>query len=103
MINKFSILNGAKYFSLGVFQSYLVFIPPKKYIIYFSNTTRIDLWKSNVLSEESIENITESESKFAPAFVDRHQLPDMTFKGHRLIKNNIYAPKKVINVIFLTH
>ena len=29
LINKFSILNGAKYFSLGIFQNYLVFIPAK--------------------------------------------------------------------------
>ena len=27
LINKFSILNGAKYFSSGIFQNYLVFIP----------------------------------------------------------------------------
>ena len=30
LINKFSILNGAKYFSSGIFQNYLVFIPAKK-------------------------------------------------------------------------
>ena len=29
MINKFGILNGAKYFSPGIFQNYLVFIPAK--------------------------------------------------------------------------
>ena len=29
LINKFSILNGAKYFSLGIFQNYLVFTPAK--------------------------------------------------------------------------
>ena len=29
LINKFSILNGAKYFSSGIFQNYLVFIPGK--------------------------------------------------------------------------
>ena len=29
MINEFSILNGAKYFPLGIFQNYLVFIPAK--------------------------------------------------------------------------
>ena len=28
-INKFSILNGAKYFPSGIFQNYLVFIPAK--------------------------------------------------------------------------
>ena len=29
LINKFSILNGAKYFSSVIFQNYLVFIPAK--------------------------------------------------------------------------
>ena len=40
-MNKFSILNGAKYFSSGIFQNYLVFIPPTKYIRYFTDTTRM--------------------------------------------------------------
>ena len=31
-MDKFGILNRAKYFSLGIFQKYLVFIPDKKYI-----------------------------------------------------------------------
>ena len=52
LINKFSILNGAKYFSSGIFQNYLVFIPYKKYIKYFSGTTRINSWKFNGMSEE---------------------------------------------------
>ena len=30
LINKFSILNGAKYFSSGIFQNYLVFTSAKK-------------------------------------------------------------------------
>ena len=29
LINKYDILNGAKYFSLGIFQNYLIFIPAK--------------------------------------------------------------------------
>ena len=37
LINKFSILNRAKYFSSGIFQNYLIFIPAKKYIKYFRN------------------------------------------------------------------
>ena len=40
LIHKFSILNGAKYFSLGIFQNYLVFIPANKYIKYFHATSR---------------------------------------------------------------
>ena len=82
MINKFSIHNGAKYFSLEIFQNYLVFTPTKKYIKYFSGTTQIEFWKSNGMSEESIENITKSDSNFAPTFLDHHLLPDMNFNKH---------------------
>ena len=72
LINKFSILNEAKYFSSGIFQNYLVFISAKKYIKYFSGTTPIDSWKSNGILAENIENITKSESNFAPTFIDYH-------------------------------
>ena len=54
MINKFSILNNAKYFSLGIFLNYLVFIPAKNYLKYFDGTTWIDSWKPNGISEENI-------------------------------------------------
>ena len=98
MINKFSILNGAKYFSFGIFQNYLVSIPAKKYIKYFTGTTRIESWKSNQLSEENIENITKSDSSFVPNFVDHHLFPDMNFNGASLIKNSMSFAKKVINL-----
>ena len=61
---EFSILNGAKYFSSAIFQNYLVFIPAKKHIKYFSGTTRIDFWKSNGMSKENMENITASLKKY---------------------------------------
>ena len=98
LTNKFSILNGTKYFSSGIFQNYLVFTPAKKYMKYFSGATRIESRKSNGMSEENIENITKSDRKFAPIFVDHHLLPNMYFNGHRLIKNNISVPKKGINL-----
>ena len=75
MINKFSILNGAKYFSWGIFQNYLESIPVIKYIKCFHGATQIYLWKSNGMSEESIENITKLDSNFAPTFVGHHSLP----------------------------
>ena len=50
LINKFSILSGAKHFPLVICQNYLVFIPAIKYIKYFSDTTRIESWKSNGMS-----------------------------------------------------
>ena len=98
MINKFSIINGTKYFSSGIFQNYLVFIPAEKYIKYFSGITLIDLWKFDEISQENIENLTKSDSNFAPAFVDHHVLPHINFNGHCLIKNNISIPKTVLNL-----
>ena len=50
------------------------------------------------MSEENIENVTKSDSNFAPTFVDHHVLPDINFNGHCLIKNNISITKKVINL-----
>ena len=41
LINKCNILIGAKYFSLVIFQNYLVFVPDKKYIKYFDGTNQI--------------------------------------------------------------
>ena len=94
LINKFSILNRAKYLSSGLFQNYLLFIPAKKYIKFFSGTTRIDLWKSNRMLVENIQNITKSDSNFAPTFVDQHLLSETSFNGHCLMKNNISIIKK---------
>ena len=90
LIDKYKMLSGAKYFPSGIFQNYLVFIPAKKYIKYFTSTTRIESWKSNGVSEESIENITKSDSNFAPTFIDHHLLPDINFNGHCFIKNLTY-------------
>ena len=42
LINKLSFLNGAKYFSSGIFKNYLVFTPNESYIKHFSGTTWID-------------------------------------------------------------
>ena len=80
------------------FQSSLVFLSTKKYIKYFRSTIRINFWKSNALSEESVENITKSDSNFAPTSVNHHLLPDIYFNGLCLINNNISIPKKVISL-----
>ena len=48
--------------------------------------------------EENIENTTKVDSNFAPTFVHHHVLPDINSNGHCLINNNIFIPKKVINL-----
>ena len=106
MINKYNILNKAKYFFTGIFQNYVyqIFIPDKKYIKYFNDTTQIYSWKSTGISEQSIGNITKSNSPFAPTLVNHYLLTDVNFNGHCLINKNISIPKKVINIyISLTY
>ena len=97
---KYVFLMAQKQFSLGMSQNYFVFIPAKKYIKHFSSTTWIVWWRYNVVSEESIENITKSDMNFAPTFVGYHLLLDITFNGRYLIKNNISIRKKEINLYF---
>ena len=54
------------------------------------------MWKYNGVSEENIGNTTKSDGNFAPTFFDHHILTDTHFNG--LCLNNIYIPKKVINI-----
>ena len=53
LINKYSILNGAKYFSSDELQNYLVFVSTRN-IQLFSNRSKIYWSKSAGISEESI-------------------------------------------------
>ena len=80
-----------------ILQNYLR-ISAKKYAKYFSGTTRIYSWKSNRVSDESIENITKLDSKFARTFVNHYLLPEINFNGHCLINNIISFPEKVIDL-----
>ena len=46
------------------------------------------------MPEESIENISNSDSNLARHIVDHHLLPDMSINGHCVIKNIIFIAKK---------
>ena len=46
------------------------------------------------MPEESIENISKSDSNLARNIVDHHFLPDTSFNGHCVIKNIIFIAKK---------
>ena len=41
------------------------------------------------MSDKNTENITRSNSNFAPTFDDHYLLPDISFNGHCLININI--------------
>ena len=80
-IDEFSIINGEKYFSLGIFQNYLVLIPAIKWIKYLYGFSQIYSWKSNGMSEKSTEEITKSDSNFDPTFAEHHSLTEINFNG----------------------
>ena len=102
MINNFSIVIGAKYFSSGIFQSYLVFIPSEKCIKHFNGTTRTNSWKSNRISEKNIENIAKIDSNFVPIFADHDFLPAINFDRHYLIKTDcLYSWKRNKSILLL--
>ena len=56
LVNGYQILNSAKYFSSGLLQSYLVLLPAKNYIKYFTGTTQINSWKSNGMSPTLVDH-----------------------------------------------
>ena len=85
-------------FLSGIFQIYLVFISAEKYIEYFKGTIRLYLCKSSGISEENIENITRSDSRFDPTFFNHYILPEVNFNGHCLMNKKISIPKKVIYI-----
>ena len=56
------------------------------------------------MSKQNIENITNSDSNFAPIFIDHHVLLDITFNGHCSANYNTSLPKKIVNIyVFLTY
>ena len=52
------------------------------------------------MSKKCFENVSKSDSLFAQTFVNHYPLPHINCNGHYLINNNnnIYIPKKVINL-----
>ena len=50
---------------------------------------------------ESLENITKSDSKSHPTFVDHPLLPGMNFNGHCLTKNTFIPKKSKKSISFL--
>ena len=50
-------------------QNYFVFIPAKKYVKYFSRTTQNYSWKSDGMSQGSIENIAKSDRLSVPTLI----------------------------------
>ena len=83
-------------------ENYLVFILTKNYFKPFTRTNEIYSWKSKGISEESIENITTSDNTFSPRLTDSRPLPVVKSNRNCLLRNNISAFKKVIN-LYISH
>ena len=79
LINKYSIVNGAKYFSSVGLQNYLIFTPPSRYITAFIRANKIYSWISKGISDESIKSPSESGSTFVPEFIVVYPSPKIKF------------------------
>ena len=81
MVNKFSILNREKYFSSGIFQNYVVFVPAKRYFKYFSGISpnaKINEVKNKI---PSITNLATATALNATINEIRKKLPNITNLG----------------------
>ena len=97
MIDQLSILNGKKYFSLGIFQIYLLFMSTKKYIKYLL-LAALRLNHGNLMEVHEKELNIEVNKTAILYHLDHHLLPDMNFKVQCLIKKKISILKNLINL-----
>ena len=98
MINKFGILNGAKYFSSGRFQNYLVFIPAKNALSVL--VVLHGLICGNIM--ECWKKLLKIQLNQMATFVDHDLLSDINFNGHCLI-SNVSIPKKSNKSTYFLH
>ena len=100
MINGFSILNSAKYFSKeDGLQNYLVFQPVIKYFKPLTNDI-VRAWKSKGFSAEIIKPPTTSDNNLNPRLDYFNNLKfQVEFNGSYLKSDSVgFAPNKKINV-----
>ena len=103
LINGFKIFNRARCFSSRTLQNYIIYFSNKKYFWFFANTSKLSSWKYIAFSEESIENITTSDSNFAPTLINYYTLPDIKFNGHCWINSNTNPFLSAVNLFYFLH
>ena len=108
MINKYSILNGAKYFSSNGPQNYLIFTSIRKIIFISNESDNTDLWgsiKSTGISQEIIKKPHTSNVDFSPKIIREYKLNSrMEFKGIYLRNlQEIYFLHKKVENLYISH
>ena len=80
------------------FQNHSVYFSHKKYVKFFTNTSKVLPWKSIGLSEENIANIAISNSNFPPTLINYYPLPDIQFNKNCLINNDNVRSLDAVNL-----
>ena len=96
MINKYSILNGAKYFSSDGLQNYLVCISTRRNQS-IKNTGKVDSWGSTGMSKERIKNQHTSEINSSQLIGEYRFSSKVKFKGICLKQDSFF----IVNCILL--
>ena len=104
MINKYSILNGAKYFSSNGLQNDLVFISNRCIEFISNDSDNTELCSSTGMSQKSIKNQHTSDINFSPKMIDNYILNGrVRFKGICLKQVSVsFLHRKVVN-LYISH
>ena len=89
LINKYNILNGAKYFSSVGLSNHLEFVSNNKWFDTFSGIDKDYSLQCKIVPKESIKTPT-SGYTFAPKVIDSNRLEKFIFKWNCLILEKIY-------------
>ena len=104
MINKYSILNGAKYFSADTVQIYLVIISTRR-IYWISKDGRdrkIELLGFTEISQENIKNLYTSDITFAPTLIENYQFSKVESKGFCVKQGSMsFLHQNLVNLYIL--
>ena len=99
-MNKYSNVNGAKYFSSNRLQNYLLFISTRHIDSIGNNTINIELWGFTGIFQESIKNPHTSDVNSAPKIIGNNKLNSIVeFKRMCLKQDSVaFLHKNIVNL-----
>ena len=101
LVGKYSILNGAIFFSSDRLHNYLLFIStrPIFWISKDGSKSKIESWNSTIMSDQSIKNPHTSYISFASNMIKDYQFWKVEFKGTCLKQHSVsFLHKNVVKL-----
>ena len=100
MINKYSIVNGAKYFSSGRLQNYIVAVLTR-HVGFLANDGKICFWKFTWTSKKGIKNPQTSDISLTPDLINGYPIKSVKLKGIWLKQECLFLFMEIKFIYFL--